>query len=198
MTDENVETRGDDRVDLITGDTNKDGKPDLWVSDTDGDGKADLFQFDTDGDGKVDITMVDLDQDGKPDRVVSGDGGPAPSCRPVRDRVNLPGESAGLCHAPCIERMASQISPHRITVAGCPAPPRVGPPGAAATAIASGWPEASIRGADLEHVVADVHEHESPATSPLGARLSSTARCAWASCSARTAFWPAVPALALP
>ncbi len=61
---ENVETRGDGRVDLIVADTNHDGKPDLWVSDTDGDGKADLFQFDTDGDGKVDVTMVDIDQDG--------------------------------------------------------------------------------------------------------------------------------------
>ena len=46
-----VETRGDDRVELATGDTNKDGKPDVWIVDTDGDGKADLFQFDTDGDG---------------------------------------------------------------------------------------------------------------------------------------------------
>jgi hypothetical protein len=73
--EETVETRGDDRVDLIaTGD----GKPDVWVSDTDGDGKADLFQFDTDGDGKVDITMVDLDQDGTPDAVVDGDGGVPP------------------------------------------------------------------------------------------------------------------------
>jgi hypothetical protein len=75
---EPVETRGDDRVDLIVGDTNKDGKPDLWASDTDGDGKADLFQFDTDGDGKVDITIVDRDQDGNPDQVVDGDGGHAP------------------------------------------------------------------------------------------------------------------------
>ena len=64
---ETVETRGDDRVDLLATDTNGDGKPDVWVSDTDGDGKADLFQFDTDGDGKVDITMVDLDEDGTPD-----------------------------------------------------------------------------------------------------------------------------------
>ncbi|GID95135.1 hypothetical protein Adi01nite_45470 [Amorphoplanes digitatis] len=74
-----VETRGDDRVDLLTGDTNGDGRPDVWVSDTDGDGKADLFQFDTDGDGKVDITMVDLDEDGTPDKVVDGDGGLPPA-----------------------------------------------------------------------------------------------------------------------
>ena len=66
---EHVETRGDERVDLIVGDTNHDGKADLWVSDTDGDGKADLFQFDTNGDGNVDVTMVDLDQDG-----TAGDG----------------------------------------------------------------------------------------------------------------------------
>ena len=73
-----VETRGDERVDLLTTDANKDGKPDVWVADTDGDGKADLFQFDTDGDGKVDVTMVDLDQDGNPDTVVDGDGGLPP------------------------------------------------------------------------------------------------------------------------
>src|SRR5882757_6712645 len=76
---ETVETRGDERVDLLVGDTNNDGKPDLWASDTDGDGKADLFQFDTDGDGKVDITMVDLDQDGTPDAIVDGDGGVPPT-----------------------------------------------------------------------------------------------------------------------
>src|SRR2546430_13613162 len=75
MSDETVETRGNERHDLIVGDTNKDGKADLWATDTDGDGKADLFQFDTDGDGKVDITMVDLDQDGTPDKIVDGDGG---------------------------------------------------------------------------------------------------------------------------
>ena len=63
---ETVETRGDERVELLVGDTNNDGKPDLWAVDTDGDGKADLFQFDTNGDGKVDITMSDLDQDGNP------------------------------------------------------------------------------------------------------------------------------------
>jgi alkanesulfonate monooxygenase SsuD/methylene tetrahydromethanopterin reductase-like flavin-dependent oxidoreductase (luciferase family) len=67
-----VETRGDDRVDVVVGDTNKDGKADLWAADTDGDGKPDLFQFDTDGDGKVDITMVDTTQDGTPDQVVDG------------------------------------------------------------------------------------------------------------------------------
>jgi hypothetical protein len=76
---ETVETRGDDRVDLLASDTNGDGKPDVWVSDTDGDGKADLFQFDTDGDGKVDITMVDLDEDGTPDTIVDGDGGHPPT-----------------------------------------------------------------------------------------------------------------------
>ena len=58
-----VETRGDERVELLRADTNNDGKTDVWVVDTDGDGKADLFQFDTDGDGKVDITMVDIDED---------------------------------------------------------------------------------------------------------------------------------------
>ena len=61
---ETVETRGDERVELLRADTNNDGKTDVWVVDTDGDGKADLFQFDTDGDGKVDITMVDIDEDG--------------------------------------------------------------------------------------------------------------------------------------
>jgi len=77
---ETVETRGDERVDLIVADTNHDGKPDMWAADTDGDGKPDLFQFDTDGDGKVDVTMVDIDQDGKPEKVVDGDGGlPPPS-----------------------------------------------------------------------------------------------------------------------
>jgi hypothetical protein len=76
---ETVETRGDDRVDLLASDTNGDGKADVWVSDTDGDGTADLFQFDTDGDGKVDITMVDLDEDGTPDKIVDGDGGLPPA-----------------------------------------------------------------------------------------------------------------------
>jgi hypothetical protein len=33
---EPVETRGDERVDLLTADTNKDGKPELWAADTDG------------------------------------------------------------------------------------------------------------------------------------------------------------------
>src|SRR2546429_522336 len=79
MSDETVATRGDERHDLIVGDTNKDGKADLWATDTDGDGKPDLFQFDPDGDGKVDITMVDLDQDGTPETVVDGDGGHAPT-----------------------------------------------------------------------------------------------------------------------
>jgi hypothetical protein len=74
-----VETRGDERVDLITSDANNDGKIDVWVSDTDGDGKPDLFQFDTDGDGKVDVTMVDLDEDGTPDTIVDGDGGLPPA-----------------------------------------------------------------------------------------------------------------------
>jgi hypothetical protein len=73
-----VETRGDQRVDLIASDANGDGKVDVWVSDTDGDGKPDLFQFDTDGDGKVDVTMVDLDEDGTPDTIVDGDGGLPP------------------------------------------------------------------------------------------------------------------------
>ena len=54
---ETVETRGDERIELIVADTNNDGKADLWVVDTDGDGKADLFQFDHDGDGKVDLTI---------------------------------------------------------------------------------------------------------------------------------------------
>jgi hypothetical protein len=75
---ETVDTRGDERHDLIAADTNHDGKPDLWATDTDGDGKADLFQFDTDGDGQVDVTMVDRDQDGTPDQIVDGDGGHAP------------------------------------------------------------------------------------------------------------------------
>jgi hypothetical protein len=74
-----VETRGDERVDLLRADTNNDGKTDVWVVDTDGDGKADLFQFDTDGDGQVDITMVDIDEDGTPDEVVDGDGGHPPT-----------------------------------------------------------------------------------------------------------------------
>jgi hypothetical protein len=73
-----VETRGEERVDLLRADTNNDGKTDVWVVDTDGDGKADLFQFDTDGDGRVDITMVDIDEDGTPDEVVDGDGGLPP------------------------------------------------------------------------------------------------------------------------
>jgi hypothetical protein len=73
-----IETRGSDRVDLVTKDANGDGKTDVWVSDTDGDGKPDLYQFDTDGDGKVDVTMVDLDEDGNPDLIVDGDGGLPP------------------------------------------------------------------------------------------------------------------------
>jgi hypothetical protein len=72
---ETVETRGDERNELIVADTNNDGKADLWVVDTDGDGKADLFQFDHDGDGKVDLTISDINEDGQPDQVVKGDGG---------------------------------------------------------------------------------------------------------------------------
>jgi hypothetical protein len=76
---ESVETRGDERVELLAADTNDDGRPDVWIVDTDGDGTPDMFQFDTDFDGKVDITMVDLDEDGKPDEVVDGDGGHPPA-----------------------------------------------------------------------------------------------------------------------
>jgi hypothetical protein len=76
---ETVETRGDERIELIVADTNNDGKPDLWVVDTDGDGKADLFQFDHNGDGQVDLTIVDRTQDGQPDEIVKGDGGLPPS-----------------------------------------------------------------------------------------------------------------------
>ncbi|BCB80770.1 hypothetical protein GCM10022251_00910 [Phytohabitans flavus] len=76
---ETVDTRGDERVDLLKMDTNKDGKTDLWAADTDGDGKTDLYQFDTDGDGKVNVTMSDLDEDGTPDQVVEGDGGLPPT-----------------------------------------------------------------------------------------------------------------------
>ncbi len=61
-----VETRGNDRVDLIAQDTSGNGKPDVWVADTD-------------GDGKVDVTMVDLDQDGTPESIVEGDGGLPPA-----------------------------------------------------------------------------------------------------------------------
>ncbi|MFI9642679.1 hypothetical protein ACIG87_21905 [Micromonospora sp. NPDC051925] len=82
-----VETRGDERVDLLRADTNNDGKTDVWVVDTDGDGRADLFQFDTDGDGKVDITMVDIDEDGTPDEVVDGDGGLPPEQLPPTVQV---------------------------------------------------------------------------------------------------------------
>ncbi|KXK58971.1 hypothetical protein AWW66_26725 [Micromonospora rosaria] len=84
---ETVDTRGDERIELLRADTNNDGRTDVWVVDTDGDGKADLFQFDTDGDGKVDVTMVDLDEDGTPDEVVDGDGGLPPQELPPT--VNL-------------------------------------------------------------------------------------------------------------
>ena len=90
-----METRGDERVELLRADTNNDGKTDVWVVDTDGDGKADLFQFDTDGDGKVDITMVDIDEDGQPDEVVDGDGGLPPSSSPRPSRSE-PYEAPGL------------------------------------------------------------------------------------------------------
>ena len=126
-----VETRGDDRVDLLATDTNGDGKPDVWVSDTDGDGKADLFQFDTDGDGKVDITMVDLDEDGTPDTVVDGDGGLPPASRLT--------QPTGLSRRP--ER--ADGGPEHGDGEGRGedrrggAPPRTVAPGA----IASGWPE---------------------------------------------------------
>ena len=43
-----IETRGSDRVDLVTKDANGDGRTDVWVSDTDGDGTPDLV---VDGDG---------------------------------------------------------------------------------------------------------------------------------------------------
>ncbi|MGN9763877.1 hypothetical protein ACTMS2_01745 [Micromonospora sp. SD12] len=86
-TAETVETRGDERVDLLRADTNNDGRTDVWVADTDGDGKPDLFQFDTDHDGKVDITMVDLDEDGTPDEVVDGDGGLPPEQLPPTVQV---------------------------------------------------------------------------------------------------------------
>jgi hypothetical protein len=75
---ETVETRGDERVELLAADANGDGRADVWVVDTDGDGKPDVFQFDTDGDGKVDVTMVDLNEDGQPDTIVDGDGGLPP------------------------------------------------------------------------------------------------------------------------
>jgi hypothetical protein len=76
---ETVETRGDERIELIVADTNNDGKADLWVVDTDGDGKADLFQFDHTGDGQVDLTIVDRTQDGNPDAVIEGDAGLPPA-----------------------------------------------------------------------------------------------------------------------
>src|SRR5690242_19016041 len=76
---ETVETRGDERIELVVADTNNDGKPDLWVIDTDGDGKADLFQFDHDGDGSVDLTIIDRTQDGNPDEIIKGDGGLPPT-----------------------------------------------------------------------------------------------------------------------
>ncbi|MDG4794903.1 hypothetical protein [Micromonospora sp. WMMD1082] len=81
-TEGTIETRGDERIELLRADTNSDGRPDVWVVDTDGDGKADLFQFDTDGDGKVDVTMVDLDESGQPTEVVTGDGGLPPEQLP--------------------------------------------------------------------------------------------------------------------
>ncbi|WP_434742392.1 hypothetical protein [Micromonospora sp. SH-82] len=84
---ETVDTRGDERIELLRADTNNDGRTDVWVVDTDGDGKADLFQFDTDGDGKVDVTMVDLNEDGTPDEVVDGDGGLPPEQLPPTVQV---------------------------------------------------------------------------------------------------------------
>jgi len=74
--DEHIETRGDERIELMTFDTNADGKPDVWVVDTDGDGKSDLIQLDHDGDGEIDVTISDLDQDpSTPGIVAKGDGG---------------------------------------------------------------------------------------------------------------------------
>ena len=75
MTENEAQTRGDEREVLLGMDTNNDGVADVKVLDTDGDGKADLFTFDHDGDGKVDLTMVDHDQDGNPDQVIDGDAG---------------------------------------------------------------------------------------------------------------------------
>ncbi|MEU6206977.1 hypothetical protein ABZ814_25695 [Micromonospora musae] len=86
-TTETVETRGNERVDLLRADTNNDGRTDVWVADTDGDGKPDLFQFDTDHDGAVDVTMVDLDEDGTPDEIVDGDGGVPPEPLPPTVQV---------------------------------------------------------------------------------------------------------------
>ena len=61
---ESVETRGDQRDELLAVDTNQDGAADVLAIDTDGNGKADLFQLDSDGDGAINVTMVDLDEDG--------------------------------------------------------------------------------------------------------------------------------------
>jgi hypothetical protein len=78
MTD-SVETRGDQRDELLAVDTNQDGAADVLAIDTDGNGKADLFQLDSDGDGNINVTMVDLDEDGIMDTKVDGDGGHAPT-----------------------------------------------------------------------------------------------------------------------
>jgi hypothetical protein len=72
---EPVETRGDERHEMLAVDTNNDGVADVLAIDTDGNGKADLFQLDSDGDGKIDVTMVDLDEDSIMDTTVDGDGG---------------------------------------------------------------------------------------------------------------------------
>jgi hypothetical protein len=72
---EPVETRGDERHEMLAVDTNNDGRADVLAIDTDGNGKADLFQLDSDGDGKIDVTMVDRDEDSVMDTTVDGDGG---------------------------------------------------------------------------------------------------------------------------
>jgi hypothetical protein len=76
---ESLETRGDQRNELLAVDTNQDGAADVLAIDTDGNGKADLFQLDSDGDGAINVTMVDLDEDGIMDTKVDGDGGHAPT-----------------------------------------------------------------------------------------------------------------------
>ena len=53
-----VETRGDERHEILALDTTGSGTPDIWAIDTDGNGKADLFQIDTDGDGRPDRRLV--------------------------------------------------------------------------------------------------------------------------------------------
>ncbi len=83
ITEDRVDSDGDDQPDVTDVDDDGDGIPDLTdpTSDTDGDGTPDVTDADDDGDGTPDVTDTDDDGDGipdvtDPDEDPDGDGKP--------------------------------------------------------------------------------------------------------------------------